>query len=48
MDKDKQTVHYCTILSGEQWDFILEVDFPPKGKDACTADDPCRADKDRL
>jgi len=24
MDKDKQTVHYCTILSDEQWDFILE------------------------
>lgn len=27
MDKDKQTVHYCTILSGEQWDFILEGRF---------------------
>ena len=24
MDKDRQTVHYCTILSDEQWDFILE------------------------
>ena len=27
MDKDKQTVHYCTILSDEQWDFILEGRF---------------------
>lgn len=36
MDKEKQTVHYCTILSDEQWNFILEGRFPPKGKDACT------------
>ena len=27
MDKDKQTVHYCTILSDGQWDFILEGRF---------------------
>ena len=27
MDKEKQTVHYCTILSGEQWDFLLEGRF---------------------
>lgn len=27
MDKDRQTVHYCTILSDEQWDFILEGRF---------------------
>ena len=24
MDKGKQKIHYCTILSDEQWDFILE------------------------
>ena len=23
MDKDKQKIHYCTILSDEQWNFIL-------------------------
>ena len=27
MDKEKQSVHYCTILSDEQWDFILEGRF---------------------
>ena len=27
MNKDKQTVHYCTILSDEQWNFILEGRF---------------------
>lgn len=27
MDKEKQTVHYCTILSDEQWNFILEGRF---------------------
>ena len=27
MDKDRQTVHYCTILSDEQWNFILEGRF---------------------
>ena len=27
MDKDKQTVHYCTILSDAQWNFILEGRF---------------------
>ena len=27
MDKDRHTVHYCTILSDEQWDFILEGRF---------------------
>ena len=27
MDKDKQKIHYCTILSDEQWDFILEGRF---------------------
>ena len=24
MCKDKQTIHYCTILSAGQWDFLLE------------------------
>ena len=24
MCKDKQTIHYCTILSDEQWNFLLE------------------------
>lgn len=23
MYKEKQTIHYCTILSAEQWDFLL-------------------------
>lgn len=27
MDKDKQKIHYCTILSDEQWDFILDGRF---------------------
>ena len=27
MDKDKPKIHYCTILSDEQWDFILEGRF---------------------
>ena len=27
MEKDKQKIHYCTILSDEQWDFILEGRF---------------------
>lgn len=27
MDKEKQTVHYCTILSDGQWDFLLEGRF---------------------
>lgn len=27
MDKDKQKIHYCTILSDEQWNFILEGRF---------------------
>ena len=27
MDKDKQKIHYCTILSDEQWDFVLEGRF---------------------
>ena len=24
MCKEKQTIHYCTILSAGQWDFLLE------------------------
>ena len=27
MCKDKQTIHYCTILSAGQWDFLLEGKF---------------------
>lgn len=27
MCKDKQTIHYCTILSAGQWDFLLESKF---------------------
>lgn len=27
MCKDKQTVHYCTILSAEQWNFLLDGKF---------------------
>ena len=27
MCKNEQTIHYCTILSDEQWDFILEGRF---------------------
>ncbi len=27
MCKDKQTIHYCTILSAEQWDFLLNGRF---------------------
>lgn len=27
MCKDKQTIHYCTILSTGQWDFLLESKF---------------------
>lgn len=27
MCKEKQTIHYCTILSDEQWDFLLEGKF---------------------
>lgn len=27
MYKDKQTIHYCTILSARQWDFLLEGKF---------------------
>ncbi|MCM1704444.1 hypothetical protein [Phocaeicola massiliensis] len=27
MCKEKQTIHYCTILSAEQWDFLLEGKF---------------------
>ena len=27
MCKDKQTIHYCTILSDEQWIFLLEGKF---------------------
>ena len=28
MHKERQTVHYCTILSEGQWDFLLEGRFP--------------------
>lgn len=27
MCKDKQTIHYCTILSTGQWDFLLKGKF---------------------
>lgn len=27
MRKEKQTIHYCTILSAGQWDFLLEGKF---------------------
>ena len=27
MDKDKQKIYYCTIISDEQWNFILEGRF---------------------
>ena len=27
MNKEKQTIHYCTILSAGQWDFLLEGRF---------------------
>lgn len=27
MCKEKQTIHYCTILSAEQWNFLLEGKF---------------------
>lgn len=27
MYKEKQTIHYCTILSAGQWDFLLEGKF---------------------
>lgn len=27
MYKEKQTIHYCTILSAGQWDFLLESKF---------------------
>lgn len=27
MCKDKQSIHYCTILSAGQWDFLLEGKF---------------------
>ena len=27
MCKEKQTIHYCTILSDEQWNFLLEGKF---------------------
>lgn len=27
MCKNKQTIHYCTILSAEQWDFLLDGRF---------------------
>ena len=27
MCKNKQSIHYCTILSDEQWNFILEGRF---------------------
>ena len=27
MNKERQTVHYCTILSDVQWDFLLEGRF---------------------
>lgn len=27
MDKEKQSIHYCTILLDEQWNFILEGRF---------------------
>ena len=34
MCKNEQTIHYCTILSAGQWDFLL-----------AQADDRSRADK---
>ena len=30
MHKEKQTVHYCTILSEGQWNFLLEGRFSPQ------------------
>ena len=49
MCKNKQSIHYCTILSDEQWNFILEGRFSrPKAEMPAQADDPRRADKDRL
>lgn len=35
MCKEKQTIHYCTILSAGQWDFLLEGNLPLSGKSAC-------------
>ena len=29
MSKEIQTIHYCTILSAGQWDFLLEGRFSP-------------------
>lgn len=29
MNKEIQNIHYCTILSAGQWDFLLEGRFSP-------------------
>ena len=37
MSNEIQNIHYCTILSAGQWDFLLEAGFPLSGKSASTA-----------
>ena len=49
MYKEKQTIHYCTILSAGQWDFLLEGKFFRfQAKVPVSADDRCGTGKNRL
>lgn len=49
MCKNEQTIHYCTILSAGQWDFLLNGKAAiDRQKCLSMADDRSRADKDRL
>ena len=59
MCKNEQTIHYCTILSAGQWDFLLDgkaaIDrqkclhrlMTRQAEVPAQADDRSRADKDR-
>ena len=47
MCKNEQSIHYCTILSAGQWDFLLDGKAAiDRKKCPVQADDRSRADKD--
>ena len=48
MCKDKQTIHYCTILSTGQWDFLLKGNFRFQAEVPASADDRCGTGKNCL
>lgn len=48
MSNEIQNIHYCTILSVGQWDFLWKAGFPLSDKVPLPPDERCRADKNRL